>query len=99
MKIKTLDPNITKIMRRHVIMNLELKRKLGLKRKLYYHPSGTKTKIFNLKIEKLNNLLSNIPTNNITELNEPIYTGIKLVSVKIGIPQLNPKKYKTCVSN
>ena len=42
-----------------------------------------------LKIEtnKINHVLPYIPTNNITELNELIYAGAKLVYEKIGIPQ------------
>ena len=41
-----------------------------------------------LKIEtnKINHILPYIPTNNITELNELIYAGAKLVFEKIGIP-------------
>ena len=33
-----------------------------------------------------------MPTDNITELNELIYTGAKLVCEKIGIPSKSPKK-------
>ena len=41
-----------------------------------------------LKIEtnKINHILPYIPTNNITELNELIYAGVKLVCENIGIP-------------
>ena len=35
---------------------------------------------------KINQVLPSISTNNITELNELIYTGAKLVCEKIGIP-------------
>ena len=40
-----------------------------------------------LKIEtnKINQILPYIPTNNVTELNELIYAGAKLVCEKIGI--------------
>ena len=36
--------------------------------------------------EKVNNLLTNIPINDITELNDLIYAGAKLVCEKIGAP-------------
>ena len=41
-----------------------------------------------LKIEtiKIHHILLYIPTNNITEFNELIYAGEKLVCEKIGIP-------------
>ena len=47
-----------------------------------------------LKIEtyKINHILAYIPTNNITELNELIYAGAKLVCEKIGIPSKSTKK-------
>ena len=47
-----------------------------------------------LKIEtnEINHVLPYIPTNNITELNELIYAGAKLVCEKIGIPSKNTKK-------
>ena len=40
-----------------------------------------------IETEKINQILRHIPTNNITELNELIYAGAKLVREKIGIPQ------------
>ena len=47
-----------------------------------------------LKIEtnKINRILPYIPTNDITELNELIYEGEKLVCEKIGIPSKSTKK-------
>ena len=39
-----------------------------------------------------NKLLPNIPTGNITELNELIYTGVKLACDKIDVPQSNPNR-------
>ena len=49
-----------------------------------------------LKIEtnKMNQILPNIPTNNITEVNELIYAGAKLVCENIGIPS---KKHEETV--
>ena len=47
-----------------------------------------------LKIEtnKINHILPYIPTNNITELNDLIYAGAKLVCENIGIPSKSAKK-------
>ena len=47
-----------------------------------------------LKIEtnKTNHMLPCIPTNHITELNELIYAGAKLVCENIGIPTKSTKK-------
>ena len=47
-----------------------------------------------LKIEtnKMNYILPYIPTNNMTELNELIYAGAKLVCENIGIPSKSTKK-------
>ena len=39
-----------------------------------------------IKTNKINHKRPYIPTNNITELNELIYAGAKLVCKKIGIP-------------
>ena len=49
-----------------------------------------------LKIEtnKIKHILPYIPTNNITELNELIYAGAKLVCANIGIPSKCTKKQK-----
>ena len=47
-----------------------------------------------LKIEtnKINHILPYIPTNNITDLNELIYAGAKLVCKKVWIPSKSTKK-------
>ena len=39
-----------------------------------------------VEIKKVNKLLPNISTGNITELNELSYPGVKLVCDKIGVP-------------
>ena len=49
---------------------------------------NTEWKILN----KINHILPYIPTNNIIESNELIYTYAKLVSEKIGIPSKSTKK-------
>ena len=43
----------------------------------------------NVETEKVNKLLLNVPTGNITEQNKLIYAGAKLVCDKIGFPQGN----------
>ena len=43
-------------------------------------------KTIKIEMEKIKKILTHIPTNNITELNELIYAGTKLVCKKIGIP-------------
>ena len=47
---------------------------------------------FNIETNKINQILPYIPTKNITELNELIYAGAKLVCEKIGIPIKSTKK-------
>ena len=48
-------------------------------------------KTIKAKTEKINDLLTTIPTN-ITELIDLIYAGAKLVREKIGVPLKNTKK-------
>ena len=57
-------------------------------------PSLRNTEWKTLKIEtnKINHILLYIQTNNITELNELIYAGARLVCEKIGIPSKSTKK-------
>ena len=45
-----------------------------------------------VKIKKVNKLLKNISTDNITELNKLIYAGAKLISDKIGNSLRNTKR-------
>ena len=45
-----------------------------------------------VETEKVNKVLQYIPTDNITELSELIYTGVKLVCNKIGILLRNPNR-------
>ena len=52
-----------------------------------------------LETNRINRVLPHIPTNNITELNELIYTGAKLVCEKIRIPLKSRKKVKTRMGN
>ena len=43
-------------------------------------------RIVKSETEKVNDFLTNIPTNDITELNDLIYAGAKLVCEKIEVP-------------
>ena len=52
-----------------------------------------------IEIEKVNKSLPNIPTSNITELNELIYTSKKLVYNEIGAPPESEQKCKTWIGN
>ena len=49
-------------------------------------------KTLKTETNKINHILPYIPTNNITELNELIYAGAKLVCENIGIPSKSTKK-------
>ena len=49
-------------------------------------------KILKIETDKINPILPYIPTNNITELNELIYAGAKLVCERIGIPSKSTKR-------
>ena len=49
-------------------------------------------RIVKAETNKVNQVRTYISTNNITELNELIYAGAKLVCEKIGIPSKNTKK-------
>ena len=42
--------------------------------------------------EKINQVLTYMPTKNITELNELVYAGAKLVFEKIGVPLKSTNK-------
>ena len=49
-------------------------------------------RIVKAKTNKVSQVLTSIPTNNITDLNELIYAGAKLVCENIGIPSKNLKE-------
>ena len=49
-----------------------------------------------LENEKVNSLLRNIPTNNITKLNKLFFAGVKLVDHKIGVLLNNPTEIQHC---
>ena len=49
-------------------------------------------KTVKIETNKINHILPYIPTNNITKLNELIYTGAKIVCEKVGILSKSMKK-------
>ena len=49
-------------------------------------------KTVKIETNRINHILPYIPTNNITELNELIYAGAKLVCENIAIPSTSTKK-------
>ena len=55
-------------------------------------PKESRLKKVKVETEKVRKLSEYIPTDHITELNELIYAGIKLVSDKIRSPQRNPNR-------
>ena len=61
------------------------------KRLPYYH-RNIEWRTGKSKTEKVNQVLTYISTNNITELNELTYAGAKLVCEKIKIPAKSTKK-------
>ena len=74
-------------------INLELTKKFITEKKTTIPPlRNLDRKKVKVETEKVNKLLPNIPTSNVTELNKLIYAGVKLVCDKIGIPQRNPNK-------
>ena len=81
-------------------MNLELKKKIKIKKKTTL-PSLINQDWNKVQVgsEKVNKLLPNSPTGNITELNELFYTWAKLICNKIGVPGGNPTKIKTWIGN
>ena len=52
-----------------------------------------------LKTGKINDLLTNIPTNNIKELNDLIYAGAKLVCRNVGSAKDHKQKVKSLMGN
>ena len=68
-----------------------------MKRRLHYHPSGTKTeKKIRVATEKANKKLPNFPTDNISEISVLFYAGAKLVFHKNQCsPKEHEEKYQT----
>ena len=61
-------------------------------KRLNYHHKETEWRTLKTETNRINQTLPYISTNNITELNELIYAGVKLECEKIGIPSKSTKK-------
>ena len=74
-------------------INVEVIKKIMVQKKTTFlslwNQDWEKVKVETGGVKKL---LINIPTNNITELNELIYARAKLTSDKINVPQRKPNK-------
>ena len=74
-------------------INGELIKKIMTEKKITLLSFGNQDwKKVEIETEKVNKLLPNIPTGNITELKVLVYARAKLVCDKIGIPQRNPDR-------
>ena len=74
--------------------NVEIMKRI-MSEKPHYPLSGNKTGE-QFETEKMNDLLTNIPTNNIMDVNDLMYVGAKLVCEKIGpSPEDYRQKVKT----
>ena len=89
----TLSNNQEETLSQEQKVNLEKLKRIMISEKTSL-PSLRNIEWKTLKIEtnKINHILPYIPTNNITELNELIYAGAKLVCENIGIPSKSTKK-------
>ena len=90
---KTLSSNKEETLSQEHKINLENVKRI-MRREKTILPSLRNIEWKTLKIEtnKINYILPYIPTNNITELNELIYAGAKLVCEKIAITSKSTKK-------
>ena len=89
----TLPNNQEETLSQEQKINLEnVKRIISSEKTILPSLRNIKWKTLKTETEKINHILPYIPTNNITELNELIYAGAKLVCEKIGIPSKSTKK-------
>ena len=74
-------------------IDVELRKKIITEKKTTFSSlKNQNRKNVNGETKKVNKLLSNILTDNITELNKLIYTRAKLVGDKVDIPQRNKNR-------
>ena len=83
----TLPSNQEETISQEQKINLEnVKRIMSSEKTILPSLRNREWKTLKIETNKINHILPYIPTNNITELNELIYAGAKLVCEKIGIP-------------
>ena len=88
----TLANNQEETLSQEQKVNLEhIKRIMNSEKTIQPSLRNIEWKTLMIVTNKINHILPYIPTNNITELNELIYAGVKLVCVKIWIPSKSTK--------
>ena len=89
----TLQNNQEETLSQEQKVNLEnVKRMMSSEKTILPSLRNIEWKTLKIERNKINHILPCIPTNNITELNELIYAGGKLVCENIGIPSKSTKK-------
>ena len=89
----TLPNNQEETLSQEQKINLEnVKRIMSSEKTILPSLGNIEWKTLKIEVNKINHILPYIPTNNITEINELIYAGAKLVCEKIGIPSKSTKK-------
>ena len=89
----TLSNNQEKTLLQEQKVNLEnVKRIMNSEKTILPSLRNIEWKTLKIETNKINRTLPYLPTNNITELNELIYAGAKLVCENIGIPSKSTKK-------
>ena len=89
----TQQNNLELIQEQELILK-NLKRILNSEKTTLPSLRNIEWRIVKAETNKVNQVLTGISTNNITELNELIYAGAKLVCEKIGIPSKTQKTRK-----
>ena len=89
----TLPNNQEETLSQEQKLNLEnVKRIMSSEKTILPSLRNIEWKTLKIETNKINHILPYIPTNNITELNELIHAGAKLVRENIGIPSKSTKK-------
>ena len=89
----TLSNNQEETLSQEQKVNLEnVKRIMNSEKTILPSLKNIEWKTLKIETNKINHILPYKPTNNITELNELIYAGAKLVRENIGIPLKSTKK-------
>ena len=89
----TLSNNQEETLSQEQKVNLEnVKRIMNSEKTILPSLRNIEWKTLKIETNKINHILPYIPTNNITELNELIYAGAKLVCENIRIPSKSTKK-------
>ena len=89
----TLPSNQEETLSQEQKINLEnVKRIIRSEKTILPSLRNIEWKTLKIETDNINHILPYIPTNNITELNELIYSGAKLICEKIGIPSKSTEK-------